>query len=118
MKRKELMNKISNWYFSKNVLPYWVILLADTFLVFISAIFTFWLTHRTLITFEYRFAVLYSSILYAILSWVGARCFKTYAGVLRYSSTVDLLKLAYANSVSIALCLICTTVLKRSVLML
>lgn len=103
----EVLKKISNWYFTKKVLPYWVILLVDTLIVFVSAIFIYWITNRTLVTFEHRFAVLYSSLLLAIISWVGARCFKTYSGVLRFSSTIDLLKLAYANSVSLVLALIC-----------
>ena len=102
-----IIKRLSNWYFTKNVLPYWTILLADTLIVFVSAIFIYWVTNKTLVTFEHRFAVLYSSLFYAIISWVGARCFKTYAGVLRFSSTVDLLKLAYANSVSLVLSLIC-----------
>lgn len=101
-----IIKRLSNWYFTKNVLPYWTILLADTLIVFVSAIFIYWVTNKTLVTFEHRFAVLYSSLFYAIISWVGARCFKTYAGVLRFSSTVDLLKLAYANSVSLVLSLI------------
>ena len=57
--------------------------------------------------FEHRFAVLYSSAFYAILSWVGAYTFKTYAGVLRYSGMVDLMKLAYANIISMLLASLC-----------
>lgn len=95
------------------MLPYWAILLADTILVFLSAIFIYWVTNRSLITFENKYAVLYSSLLFSVISWVGARCFKTYAGVLRFSSTVDLLKLAYANSTSLVLALICVFVFKH-----
>lgn len=112
MYRDEIIKKISNWYFTKRVLPYWAILLADTIIVFVSAIFIYWVTNRTLVTFEHRFSVLYSSLLFAVISWVGARCFKTYAGVLRFSSTVDLLKLAYANTVSLVLAIICVILSK------
>ena len=51
--------------------------------------------------FEYRFPVLYTSLFYTVLSWVGARAFSTYLGVVRYSSFVDLLQVAYANLVSL-----------------
>ncbi|MBQ2209776.1 MAG: polysaccharide biosynthesis protein [Prevotella sp.] len=95
--------KISNWYFKKTVLPYWAILLTDSLIVFLSAMFTYWVTHRTLFMFEHRFAVFYTSLFFALLSWIGARLFRTYSGVLRYSSTADLQKLAYANSVSVVL---------------
>ena len=109
-----LIRMVSNWYFGKKVLPYWVIFLADTLIVIVSSFFTYWLTNKTLITFEHRFAVFYSSLLFAVISWVGAWCFKTYAGVLRYSSAVDLLKLAYANLLSLGLALLFTFVFSRA----
>ena len=108
-----MLRGISNWYFSKNVLPYWAVFLADSLIVLISAFFTFWVTNRTLVTFEQRYAVLYTSLLFVFLSWFGARCFKTYAGVLRYSSTVDLLKLAYANTLSLILALVSVVLFKQ-----
>ena len=109
-----ILKRLSNWYFSKNVLPYWAVLLADTIIVFVSAVFVYWVTNRTLLTFEQRFAVLYTSLLFSLLSWAGARCFKTYSGVLRYSSSVDLIKLAYANLASLVLALACTFISKKT----
>ena len=101
----DIFRKISTWYFSKNVLPYWVILLADTVIVFASAVFTYWVANRSLITYEHREALFFTAILYALLSWVGARFFRTYSGVLRYSSFVDLMKLTNANIVTLILAL-------------
>lgn len=95
------------------MLPYWAILLADTIIVFVSVIFIYWVTNRTLVTFEHRFSVLYSSFLFAVISWVGVRAFKTYAGVVRYSSFVDLLKVAYANSVTLVLALVCSVIFRK-----
>ena len=97
------IKSFSKWYFGKNVLPYWVILLMDTGIVFVSAFFTYWVTNRTLITIENKSSVLLTSLLFAILSWVGAKAFKTYSGVLRYSSSIDLAKLAYANLTTLVL---------------
>ena len=105
MKHKDLLTRITKWYFAKNVLPYWVIVLADAVIVFLSAIITYWFANRTQVTFEHRIALVVTAAVYALLSWVGAWLFKTYRGVLRYSSFVDLLKLGYANSVSLALAL-------------
>ena len=102
-----VFKKLSSWYFSKNVLPYWVVLLADTVIVFASCCFTFWITNNTDIAFESRIALLYSAFFYSFVSWIGIRIFKTYSGVLRYSSFVDLLKLVYANTVSLAISLGC-----------
>ena len=97
--------RISGWYFSKRFLPYWVILLADTLIVFLSAIFTYWATNKAIITYENRYYLLVTALAYAVLSWVGAKVFHTYSGVLRYSSFVDLLKLVYANVVTLVLAL-------------
>ena len=101
----DLIKKVSNWYFSKQVLPYWVILAADTVIVLISSIFAYWVANKSQITFDHHVAVFTTALMYAVLSWVGARIFKTYRGVLRYSSFVDLLKLTYANTISLALAL-------------
>jgi FlaA1/EpsC-like NDP-sugar epimerase len=103
LRESKLIKSISHWYFGKKVLPYWVILLMDTLIVFTSAVFTYWVTNRTLIAFENRFAMLYTALLFAALSWVGAKVFKTYSGVLRYSSSIDLAKLAYANLTTLVL---------------
>ena len=101
-----VLKKFTTWYFSKKVLPYWVILLADTLIVFLSALFIYWISENTLIAFEHRHALFLTALLYAGLSWVGARIFRTYSGILRFSSFVDLLKIAYANLVSMGLALV------------
>lgn len=56
--------------------------------------------------FVHRFAVLYTSLLYAAIYLIGARCFHTYLGVVRYSSFVDLLRVFYANALSLVIALI------------
>lgn len=112
MKGNKVFQKFTDWYFSKKVLPYWVILLADSTIVFVSCLFTYWVINKTLVTLEHRFAALYTALLYAALSWAGVRLFKTYYGVLRYSSFVDLLKLTYANGVSLLLAIGCSLLFK------
>ena len=100
-----VVKRFSTWYFSKKVLPYWVILLADTLIVFASAVFTYWAANKTQITYVNRWPLICTAAVYALLSWVGARIFRTYSGVLRYSSFVDLMKLTFANGVSLILAL-------------
>ena len=108
----DIIKRLSNWYFSKKVLPYWVILLADAVIVFASAVFTYWVIHRTQMTYDNHVSVFLSAAMFALLSWIGASCFKTYHGVLRYSSFVDLLKLTYANAVSLVLAIGATLLFK------
>lgn len=108
----DTIKKLSSWFFSKKVLPYWVILLIDTAIVFASCIFIWWVmnwSHLSLAAFK---SALLTSLLFSMLSWVGARLFRTYSGVLRYSSFVDLLKLVYANAVSLGISLVALLLLQ------
>lgn len=63
--------------------------------------------------FEYRFFVLYTALFYTAFSWIGARAFSTYLGVVRYSSFVDLLQVAYANTVSLVIIIAVSYLLEK-----
>jgi len=106
IQEKSIIRKISTWYFSKKVLPYWCILLLDTVIIFLSYLFTYWVSNRTGAFYDNRVAVFHTALLYALLSWVGARIFKTYSGVVRFSSFVDLFKVLYAGVVTVVLALV------------
>ena len=106
-------SKLLNWYFSKESLPYWCLFLADSIIVFFAGLFTFWAENRTLVMFNHRFAVLYTVLLCVAISWIGSRLFMTYLGVVRYSSFVDLMKVAYANIVSMAIVIVVSLILER-----
>lgn len=108
----DLIKKLSSWYFNKKVLPYWMILLMDTILVFISVIFTYWVANRTQVTYSHRIPLVSTALVYALLSWIGAKCFKTYTGILRFSSFVDLLKVLYANLLTMVLAIVLLLVAK------
>ncbi|MCR4583598.1 MAG: polysaccharide biosynthesis protein, partial [Prevotella sp.] len=100
------LSKLINWYFTKNALPYWCLFIIDLGIVMVSALFTFWIFNRTGVFFEERFDVLYTALAYTLLSAVGAKLFSTYSGVVRYSSFVDLMRVAYANTLSLILALL------------
>ena len=110
MQHGDIIKKLSNWYFSKRVLPYWVIMLADAAIVFGCGVLTYWISSNSQITYEHHQDVFISALIYAAISFIGARMFRTYSGVLRYSSFVDLMKLTYANGLSmisaLAVCLL------------
>lgn len=101
IQNNKLIRRIFGGYFSKRILPYWVILIVDAAIVFFTVIFIYWFTNG-----DFRLAVLDISIFFVLLSCISARIFRTYSGVLRYSSSVDLLKLAYANLFSLSLALL------------
>ena len=106
MADKEKFNwieRLLRYYFSRNVFPYWCVVLADTVIVFLCSAFAYWAFHRTGVTYEHRFELLHTAILFSVLSLISSRVFKTYSGVVRYSGFVDLLKVCYANALTFVL---------------
>lgn len=101
-----LLNSILNWYFKKEALPYWCMFLIDTAIIFFSGLFTYWIFNKTGAFIDHRFELLYTLMLYVLLTCVGFRIFHTYSGILRYSSFVDLWHVAMSNAVGLALSLI------------
>ena len=104
-------NKFRNWleqfvtsHFNKRVFPYWCLVLADTVIVFLSTAFVYWAFYRTGVKYQ-PMGLLYTMLLFSGLSIIGARAFRTYSGVVRYSGFVDLLKVCYANALTLALAL-------------
>ena len=101
-----IFKKILRWYFSKKLLPYWCLLLIDGITVFVSGLFAYWIFNRAIGMFTHRVEVLYTILLYVTISCISARLFRTYAGVVRFSSFVDLMKVAYANGLSLIVALV------------
>ena len=108
------LRKVLSWYFSKDSLPYWCLLLNDCAIVFGSTIFTFWVFEKTQLLFDQRIDVVWTALFYALLSIIGARAFSTYSGVVRFSSFVDLLHVGYANALNMVLMVILSEVLQAN----
>ena len=97
---KGIRDDLLNWYFTKKALPYWAVLLLDCFICFISGIFVLLLfTSASSLLKHFGAATLTISV-YMIFNLIGFRVFHTYAGVVRYSSFVDLRRVAYAMLLS------------------
>ena len=107
------LKRLLSWYFSKSSLPYWCLLLNDCLMVFLSTIAAYWAFEKTSFLFEHRVDVVYTALVYAFISLVGAKIFHTYSGVVRYSSFVDLLNVGYASLVSIVLAVVLSEILQR-----
>ena len=94
--------KLANWYFSKKALPYWCILILDLLVLLFAGLFTYFIfIYRRQVEVDIWLLVK-TLCMYVVPSLVGARMFHTYAGIVRYSSFVDLMHVAYANGVSLA----------------
>ncbi len=99
-------DKILNWYFTKNSLPYWCIFLIDCLIVMFSGVVTYWIFNNAQILYNNTIQVFNTVFLFTLLSIPGFRLFHTYSGFMRYSSFVDLMRVVYGNLVSLGLVLI------------
>ena len=94
------IEKLTNWYFSKNALPYWSVLILDCLICYFSGIFVFWLYYHGAVTLG-NIGVLSKTIfVYMIFNLIGFKVFRTYSGIFRYSSFVDLQRVASAMALS------------------
>ena len=103
---KNPFDKILNWYFSKNSLPYWSIFMIDCAMVMFSGVMTYWMFHDAVTLFENTLQVINTLLIFVILSIPGFRLFHTYSGFMRYSSFVDLMRVVYCNGMTLVLALI------------
>lgn len=92
--------RLINWYFSKDKLPYWCILILDCLIIFFTSIIIYWFFFN-LSELRRNFFQLIGTIgLYMIFFAASFRMFHTYSGIVRYSSFVDLQKIGLAMSTS------------------
>ena len=97
------VERVLSWYFSRNALPYWGIIILDFAILMVAGLLTCWLFvfHKT---DEVDVLILLRTlVMYALPGFVGARMFHTYSGIIRYSSFVDLARVFYANCISLAI---------------
>lgn len=102
----KILKSILNWYFSKRALPYWTVLIIDILTCYLSGIFVFWLYYHGAVTLGNILILTKTIFVYMIFNLIGFRVFHTYAGIIRYSSFVDLQRVGMAQGLSCVLALI------------
>ena len=97
------IDKIANWYFSKRALPIWGILLIDNASVLGSFAFMFLLYNRDARSWESLEMVAVNAFIFMLFYNIAFKVFRTYSGILRYSSFVDLQRTGFAMVMGMAL---------------
>ena len=100
---RKLINRLTHWYFSKNSLPYWGILIIDFVLVVLAGIAACALNGGTTNMINEFDRILVTWCCYLAFYLVGFRLMHTYSGVMRYSSFFDLTRIIIANIIGISL---------------
>jgi len=92
-----MLFKISDWYFSRKALSHWGILAFDSLIVTFST-FVGLSVQTAEADFYWSLSAVWLGLLVSVLLyWVPFRLFHTYAGIVRYTSFVDLQRLACAS---------------------
>lgn len=96
-RRLSMINKICNWYFTKGALPYWCILVLDCAAVFVTGLFVYYIKHGGLVLAQNFWPLVFGLLVSLGVFVVSFFAFHTFRGVMRYSSFVDLHRLAYST---------------------
>ena len=89
-------DKFANWYFTKKALPYWCILIIDATITYLSFLFSFQQFRSTVELANTFWPLTVNAFIYIFFFAIGFRIFRTYSGIFRYSSFVDLQRVGYA----------------------
>ena len=95
--KRALINKIKIHLFTLNYLPLWMVFFMDIFLTLFSSVFTFFIVKSLSVTFFSSMDLISEFIIILFAHAIFFFTFKTYSGIIRYSTFIDGLKLLYAT---------------------
>lgn len=95
-----------SWYFSKQALPYWSVLMLDCSIIVLSGIIYYALTYGATFTLGQFWPLLGTYAFYLLFFLPAFRFFHTYTGVLRFSSFSDLSRIGVAILLGLSLAII------------
>ena len=100
---RRLIGRISSWYFTKDALPYWCVLLFDCMVVIGCGLFCYIIDHGATATANTFWPLMGTLIFYLLFYLIGFHAFHTYSGVMRYTSFADIHRVAFANLIGVGL---------------
>lgn len=103
----KLLRKFIKWYFTRKALPYWCILALDCFAVAFSSYFVFYVQHGAMSLVQNFWLITFSLLVSLVVFVISFASMHTFLGVMRFSSFIDLRRLACSNFVSfVIICLL------------
>lgn len=94
------IRKIVDSYFSKRTFPHWCVLLLDSAILFLSGVFVYWCFNRGTALQLNFWPLTYLMLLCVGVHFIFFAIFRTYSGIIRYSSFNDLIRVARAMGCS------------------
>lgn len=100
------IRELIDWYFSKGALPYWCVLLFDCLVIVFSSMLVYWALYSASFLLGNFLPLMRVMVIYLLVTCVFFRLFKTYTGIIRYSSFNDLVRIAMAMASALFVALI------------
>lgn len=94
------IRKIVDSYFKKRTFPHWCVLLLDSAILFLSGVFVYWCFNRGTALQLNFWPLTYLMLLCVGVHFIFFAIFRTYSGIIRYSSFNDLIRVALAMGCS------------------
>ena len=94
------IRKIVDSYFSKRTFPHWCVLLLDSAILFLSGVFVYLCFNRGTALQLNFWPLTYLMLLCVGVHFIFFAIFRTYSGIIRYSSFNDLIRVALAMGCS------------------
>ena len=101
-----LFSEVSDWYFSRKSLPHWGVLTLDCIIVFFACIVGRYFELDGDIAVDSFASIALGAIICVVLYAISFSLFRTYKGIIRYSSFVDLQRIALSTLLGALLSLV------------
>lgn len=89
-------DRAAKWYFPKAAMPYWSVLVFDCVILLLADFLCISIISGPHYVLNHLFKIAWSCLFYLIFYIIGFRLLRTYSGVLRFSSFIDLKQIGSA----------------------
>jgi len=95
---KSFIKKLTDWYFTRDAIPYWCILFLDSFAVVLAGFISLFLTrHEAFLDIELFWASTWGILVNLFIFIIAFKLFHTYDCIIRYSTFHDLVNVTSAT---------------------
>ena len=103
--KKNVIQRFTSWYFSREALPFWAISIIDLMLIFVLMMLMYSLVYGPANLVRNGSYVLYTLMIDMVFYGISMRVFHTYADVSKILEFRDLVRTAFATLLGTMLCL-------------
>ena len=93
----KLLSRLTGWYFSKSALPYWGVLILDSLIVLCASYVGAYVEVGATALLQLFASITWGVLITLLFYVVSFRLFRTYSGIIRYSSFIDLKHVVFAT---------------------